>query len=316
MHNPETSAVTQIITTDFPDLELKSIEEMGVGWVNIVYLVNERYIFRLPKDLDSLRTDNHRVYATKTETELLKQIQGKLPVVVPKPVHIAPDYSYFSYECIGGEVMTYISEPPSDASKQDELLKLWTETAAALADMFTIEEAKTLGLQSRGDVHSRATVAENLIGSDYLKLDESMQELLMDVSRGYKDYYDAAYRNRATVLHGDLSFKNWLHDQTNNTYAVIDWSSACIGIPEQQIASAFMWDSPVVAAEATERYKNVACKDLDLQLFFWEGCISFLNDVAALRDVGVTAKDPQIIEMTDKLQDWVDKFHDETQRKQ
>lgn len=314
MHNPETSAAAQVITTDFPNLELKNIEEMGVGWVNIVYLVNGQYIFRLPKDLDSLRQGKHRAHATKTETELLKKIQRKLPVAVPKPFHIAPDYSYFSYEYIGGEVMPYISELPNGTNRRDELLELWTETAAALDEALTIEEAGTIGLQARASTRNRAATAKDLVRSDYLKLDESMRRLLLNVSSGYKDYYDTAYRERATVLHGDLGFKNWLHDQTSDTYAVIDWSSACIGVPEQQIASAFMWDSPVVAAEAAEKYKDIACKNLDTQLVFWDGCINLLNDLSALRDVGVAATDPQIIEMADKLQDWIDKFHHQLKR--
>src|SRR5580693_8968003 len=93
MEDPKTASRT--LHADFPDLSITSLVSIGKGWNNVAYLVNNEIVFRLPTDRDS--NNPSRADKVKREVALLNLVHDKLEVASPKPLHIAPDYSYFGY---------------------------------------------------------------------------------------------------------------------------------------------------------------------------------------------------------------------------
>ena len=70
------------LASAFPDLDPRRVEPLGNGWHTAAWLVDGRWVFRLPRhtsDLPQLAAERH----------VLAAIAGRLPVRVPEPVHVA-----------------------------------------------------------------------------------------------------------------------------------------------------------------------------------------------------------------------------------
>lgn len=93
--------VRQLITKQFPELKINSLNLFGSGWDNTLYLLNDEYVFRLP----------HRTEAIKwlaTEMNALPDLAGYLPVLIPvplfrgKPTQEYP-FIFYGYELLPGK---------------------------------------------------------------------------------------------------------------------------------------------------------------------------------------------------------------------
>src|SRR5579862_344841 len=105
---------TELIGARFPELAPVRLVEMGVGWDNHAYLVNERYVFRIP----------HRKLAAQliqTEVAALCHLADLLPLPIPRVAFYAePDgrypYPFMGYPFFRGEITS--AEVFSDEERQ------------------------------------------------------------------------------------------------------------------------------------------------------------------------------------------------------
>ncbi len=93
----------ELITSSFPDLEIRSIELLQGGWDNYVFLVNGRSVFRFP-------IKKEFIPSLKSEIRLLSMLDG-FPVRVPKYVHVAQSGPFFAgYTFIDGMPLNTVPE--------------------------------------------------------------------------------------------------------------------------------------------------------------------------------------------------------------
>lgn len=79
----------------FPELQVNSISEIPGGWDSDVLVVNERWVFRLPKRPEV------KEWITK-EISLLPQLEPVLPVPVPRFEFVCPEHGVVGYTKIEG----------------------------------------------------------------------------------------------------------------------------------------------------------------------------------------------------------------------
>jgi len=77
----EASLVRSLLTSQFPQITIRSIEKLGAGWDNAAYLINNELIFRFPQR-------EIAVSLLLFENQLLPQLQTRLSLQLPNPIYI------------------------------------------------------------------------------------------------------------------------------------------------------------------------------------------------------------------------------------
>src|SRR5690349_5046595 len=95
----ETLAV-RLIRSQFPSVSVDSLEQLGVGWDNVAYLVDRRWVFRFPRRKVAADLILH-------ESQALPLIAPHVPLQIPNPAFlgspsIAYPYPFAGYELIPG----------------------------------------------------------------------------------------------------------------------------------------------------------------------------------------------------------------------
>ena len=96
----------QKLESDFPDLVITEIKQIGEGWDNVAYLTNNEVVFRVPKKKTE-EIAQEIIDHTKTEIQFLKRIEGNLPVKSPSIKYVAEDKSYYGYSFANGQQVSY-----------------------------------------------------------------------------------------------------------------------------------------------------------------------------------------------------------------
>ena len=72
-----------LITDQFPEVALESLQLLGVGWDNTAWLVDDRWVFRFPRRAVAIP-------GFERELGALPQLAPRLPLPIPDPVFVGP----------------------------------------------------------------------------------------------------------------------------------------------------------------------------------------------------------------------------------
>ena len=257
------------IESDFPNLNILEISKIGEGWDNEAYLVNNEIVFRLPKEGKDNFFDKERIQHTQSEIKLLKSIENKLPVLIPKVTHVAPDSLYYGYEFLPGERVT--ESVLSTEKKKKDFAKLWIKATLNMEKSLDIEEAKIIGLRPFTSNEYRLEQIKKVIDSNLLNSN------MLSIAKGtLKNYISAWNSARKVFVHADMGFFNWVYSKENNTYAIIDWSDACIA-PIEFHMYRLIEDIPSQIDFACNFYKQISGQKIDKSLLFMCGNASLIS---------------------------------------
>ena len=229
----------QMIEKQFPELKPVTLQMLGEGFDNSVFLVNHFYVFRFPR----------REIAAEligTENRLLRVLAPELPISVPNPQFQGipnEDYPwpFAGYAMIDGK-------PPSRLTLEQRLLsaELFARFLRVLHD-FPVEEAKSLKIPfdeiGRMDISIRKPkLEENIVKALRLNvmdinMSEQIKRLLETVPKDSPD-------DRKVLVHGDLHYRNMLVDDAGIVSGVIDWGDTHIGHPAVDLSIAYSYLPP------------------------------------------------------------------------
>lgn len=218
--------VARIVDEQF-NLPLKSVVLLGEGFDNAVYLVNEKWVFRLPR-----RTEAIELIAT--EIRLLPLLSPHLSLAIPKPAFIGAPSPLFPRPFYGHAIIEGQPGSAVDFAKDD-----YRQIAIDLATFISKLHSLTLdhlGLSSKKfpPVFDRA---------DFHKLKANLDQRLMTVSAAYQlDAYQAKFDKitddaksyesspqHDVVIHGDMYHRHLIFDHRKRLCGVIDWGDCAIG---------------------------------------------------------------------------------------
>ena len=208
------------LLTQFPELELRSVQKLAEGWDNSVWLVDARWAFRLP----------HREIAipgVERELEVLPRLPA-LPLAVPRPAFVGRPEEGFPWPFFGSELLAGVEA--GDAELDDAArVTVGVELAGFLRELHAVELDVELPWDANGrtDMHRRATLAREQLGEverlGVWTAPPRVDELLAEAQK-------LPPPEPPVLVHGDLHFRHLLVDG-GTASGVIDWGDVCRSDP-------------------------------------------------------------------------------------
>ena len=240
--------VKKIIEINFSELRINSIKPLGSGWDNTTWLVNNEWVFRLPK---------HREAATliKNEINLLPHLKN-LTVIIPTPEFICLNPKIYPFPIYAHQ---FIHGTNSDKANltDNERIRLVQPIAQFLKRLhnFSLTEAKKLNIEY--DRIGRLMINPRIEKLEY-QINYLAQHQLIKNASLFIDYYKA-HRNIQVpdikVLgHGDFYARHILLDEKKQFQAVIDWGDSELLHPAVDLAIVYQFFPIYVHDEFWQSY--------------------------------------------------------------
>lgn len=211
-----------LINKQFPELSIQSIKEIGEGFDNTIYAVNDIYVFRFPR---------REIAGELMETEavLLPKIQQLLPIKIPVPVFFGQKSQDYRWSFLG---YSYLEGKMPHKLTQENRTKLIGPLAAFLKALHSISIKDLKGVPVPYDKLGRLDIGKRKAG-----MMEKLEALcLLDNSQVFekaRDYCQGIEHIEVpcehVLVHGDLHLGNMLVNEGKELTAIIDWGDVHIG---------------------------------------------------------------------------------------
>lgn len=226
----------QLVREQFPAIEAESVELLGIGWDNTVFLIDGVWAFRFPRRQIAIP-------GVIREMHLLKRVASMLPLAIPVPRwrgQPSPAYAwpFFGSALIEGRELTGLEpgEREDVASALGHFLRTLhgmdvdTSASSLPQDFPTDPMQRAFPRARRAFTEGRL---QRIAGSPRHLRTPAIVRLL-----------DAADRlgqseNRRVFVHGDLHVRHVLVSASGAATGVIDWGDACLADPSVDISIAF-----------------------------------------------------------------------------
>lgn len=292
-----------MLATDFPELRLDAIEPIGEGWDHVAFLVNDAFVFRLPRHLIEPTERRPEAASALPEVALLRAVTGKLAVAVPEPAYVADHGHYFGYPFLPGTSLEALLEDGSPLpGGESGFASLVVDVVVGVERAVATDLAVAVGIRA-AEVPSHPGPESAALRSGVLSA--PMRAAFDSVAEALPKSWAQALTRPTVTLHADLGLDHWLVKEGEEApHALIDWSDSCIGPPELQL-SALMWHVPDCVAAVARRYAQEAHRMVDGDLIFCCGYENAVSDVGSLLDEG-DADEDDIDWCLEFLQRWSD----------
>ncbi len=228
------SLVERLIRSQFPEMPLRSLERIGLGWDNAAYLADGDTVFRLPRRAVA-------AHLVTREARILPLLAEHLPLPIPIPTHLGKSTDEYPYDFVGFRFMP--GQTACSLSLSDrEPGALAPELGRFLSALHRIPVSDDVRAWAppdeiaRTDLGYRLNVAKERADS----MRDQMPEFDFDALIGaMSDLADIPPWNRPTVwVHGDL-YSCHLLVEDGRISGVIDWGDVHLGDPALDLSIAF-----------------------------------------------------------------------------
>jgi aminoglycoside phosphotransferase (APT) family kinase protein len=233
----------RMLRDQFPDLELTSVEPLGVGWDVTVYLVDETWAVRFPR----------REVAAPTllrEIALLPALAPRLPIPVPVPQLVGrptDDYpwTFWGAPFLRGDELADSGLPDADRGGLATQLGHFLRTLhdPALAAELSTGPASVLSQDPmrRATPSTRGPMAREFLD---LLASRGTWDAGSAVDRAADELIAAADplpppTGDPVLVHGDLHLRHVLVGADGSAAGVIDWGDACYADPALDLSLAY-----------------------------------------------------------------------------
>jgi len=228
----QSDAVKQILIEQVPNLPIKSIEQIGEGFDNTVFILNDEILLRFP------RREN-AVTILEVEKKLLPFIkdyisfQTTIPFIFGQPSEKYP-WPFLGYNVIKGK-------PPIRLNRQ-ERINMIEPLAKILKQIHSIPLSTFSHLKLPHDELRRLDIKYRK--PQFLKYaEEAIKQKLLPNEMMIKQYIENLQeiipKTPLVLVHGDLHFKNMIVNDDNALEGIIDWGDAHIGQCELDLSIVF-----------------------------------------------------------------------------
>jgi aminoglycoside phosphotransferase (APT) family kinase protein len=214
-------ALVRRLLAQFPELEGAPLRRLATGWDNSVWVVAERYAFRIPQRAVAIP-------GVERELAFLPALAPLVPLPVPVPVFVGQPDGGYPWPFFGAELLPGV-EAGSAELDEGERLEVSLGLARFLRALHLVEPEVELPHDPNGreDMTIRTGLArEQLAELERLggwRAPARVEELL---AAGERLPPPEAPR----LAHGDLHFRHLLVDG-GRASGVIDWGDLCVADP-------------------------------------------------------------------------------------
>lgn len=208
-------------------LQVHTMKQLGQGFDNVVFLVNETIVFRFPKhaEAESLMNDENRV---------LPALQNRLSLDIPKLLYFGKPVQKYPFHFHGYEIVSGVSAYKIDLSDQ-ELRQCLQDFAHFLVQLHGVSAAQAHLMGAQKQLYDKTTVRhvieslENRIKilweNGIIARDELFIQAWIEQSKKVEIVHD-----HDCLVHGDLDFRH-LIIQNKKLSGIIDWGDVGINHP-------------------------------------------------------------------------------------
>jgi len=212
-----------LIEAQFPKLKPSSIQLLEVGWFNCAFLIDEKWVFKFPKNAQAAKF-------LERELLLLPIISSKLPLPVPVPQWEGAPAADFPWKFIGYEQLPGITARKADLSEEER-----GATAEPLGHFLAKLHAIPL---TEVDPTYSSPPKELTFAIDRkpleLVIEQHLQELgrlgLITNQKQLREVVEIAFHLRffpkIALIHNDFHMGHLLVNSRRQLSGVIDWANA------------------------------------------------------------------------------------------
>jgi aminoglycoside phosphotransferase (APT) family kinase protein len=297
-------AFESTVNRALPDLRIERVGLVGRGWDSTAFLVNDEIVFRLPNAGSDSQEKTTLHERTRAEVGLLRALRKQLPVAIPDPVYVAPDFSFFGYRYLRGSTLEDREDLVATPDSRSQFINQWLGLVMTLERVVPPHTAQSLGLRPFAHVTDRLGLVHSARASGVMPA--AVDDLASQVLEEYGERYQRAASSRSVTMHGDLGLSHWLIDEHDHPYAVIDWSDACLAPVEHELANLYWTNEGATeyVDMAVERYGEQTGAALDRRLIDLGYAANALSDIGLL--VRNNPSDPDIAKVIERLEVLVD----------
>ncbi|WP_442598008.1 phosphotransferase [Neobacillus sp. D3-1R] len=227
----------RLLEEQFPQLKPVTVKELGKGFDNTVFKVNEKYVFRFPRKEIAIEL-------LMTESKLLPLLVQDLPIDIPEPIFFGKASSTYKWPFTGYRIVN--GESPGEMTndvreKSAELLGGFLKKL----HQFPVGKAKEVGVPpdrlERTNIGKRKSrLIENV--------KKAVEHQLIDDAQTALEWIDSLEEveldTRLTLVHGDCHIRNILVDDHGVISGIIDWGDTHIGHPAIDISIVYSFLPP------------------------------------------------------------------------
>ncbi len=250
--------IKKILKSDFPDLQIKTIEKISEGWRNYVFLVNNDLIVRFPKQANP---------SIKIQKQVLQKLSPKISYKLPTIHYINPTYCYTIYPAILACSYTKFDfENFTNTEKQRVSYDL-ANFLKQLHSAISLKELMDIGVP-KFDYQKEITDIKNET-EKFLTLNVDAQLKTFVESQAKMAMQHLSQNYLSVLLHNDLHVKNIILDcKTKNLNGVIDFDDMRIGhyhLDFANLAFSLPFD---IFLSITQQYTKFTGRDVYLDYVF------------------------------------------------
>ena len=204
----------RLIGEQFPQVEQRSLQLLGAGWDNTVWLVDDEWVFRFPRRQMVIR-------GLENEMRYLPRIAPLLPVPIPKPTLLGKASDEFAWPFYGAPFLLgrELAEAGLDDDARTALGRPFGEFLSALHSL-DLDADLPLDPVRRADMTFRVPrTRERFAELEALSVWTAPSEALEIVEAAA----ELGLPEPTAVVHGDLHLRHLLVDDGGAPSAVIDW---------------------------------------------------------------------------------------------
>ncbi len=209
------------IEEEFPEIAWNTYRHLTHGWDHDVLILDDALVFRAPKAPTSLSD-------VENEAGLLRHLERKLEVGIPRYIYQAADGSFGGYRLLPGRELdpgTFrklsAEESETIAGQLAAFLTSMHETPKSVARRHQVPEADAAKDYEDLVRDTEALVFPHLARRDTLAIEIFLTELAAELEQG----------RPTSLLHGDLSGEHILWDAGKRQVNIIDFSDRMLGDP-------------------------------------------------------------------------------------
>jgi len=262
------STIQSIINRDFPAIETQSIRIIENGWDNLVAEVNNNLIFRFPKDKEC---------QFDTEVKVLKILEGKISLQIPRIDYLGKSFTYMGYRKILGNDLTKELYKSLNSDQKDQLVFDLANFLFELHTAVSPEDAIKLGVR-KDDLSPYAAAIKSLLGKNvvntYIKIfaEKTLLEFSDMLTNPFKE----------VLLHKDVHSNNIAFDkQTEKLNGVFDFGDVIVGDIHIDFSNFFKFGSNFMR-KITEKYQEFAGFELNKRRIVIYAYLDSLYDLSKI----------------------------------
>ncbi|WP_246020240.1 aminoglycoside phosphotransferase family protein [Lysinibacillus telephonicus] len=218
-----------MITSNFENMKINHIMQLGEGWMNTAYLINHELVFRFPKDKDG-------AIDIKKEIKALLYLKKHISLNIPEFIYCGKQdngYPFVGYRLLTGEPMNeqlFCSLPSETKEKISYQIAEFIDQVCS----FSIEQAKSLNIPEKNFYQYYLDIFNEVKEKAFNKINQDMQTY---ISFRFEKYLKNKnhFRYSPKVLYADLSMDHLLFDQKRQELTgIIDFGDMKIGDPDYE----------------------------------------------------------------------------------